>query len=110
MAHSAKEFRHDLESIQFKLARIPVLSGIDPNGTVEPFVIKQRLLQQISQPVRWQAVSLQLVTQGIERVVEIGPGKFLGSLIKHTCPSLVVESCSNVVQLNQFSREFVTAH
>ena len=109
MAHSAEEFRRDLESMHFELARIPVLSGLEPNSTVEPFVIKQHLLQQISQPVRWQVVSQQLVTQGIERVVEIGSGKFLGSLIRSTCPSLVVESCSFVAQLNQFSRELVKA-
>lgn len=97
MAQSAAEFRQVLESVPFELAQMPILSSVEPFATLEPSILKQRLVQQIVEPVRWRAISLKLVEEGIERVIEIGPGKFLSGLIKQTSPSLVVENVSNIV-------------
>lgn len=107
MAHSAAEFRQVLEAVPFEFAQIPVLSGVEPVVTQEASRLKQRLLQQITAPVKWRAVSLELAAQSIERVVEIGPGKFLSSLTQQTCPSLVTDNISNVAQATEFSQHLV---
>jgi [acyl-carrier-protein] S-malonyltransferase len=49
--------------------------------------------------VRWREISLQLPQQGIERVVEIGPGKVLTGIIKRTCPELALVNISSLTDL-----------
>ena len=57
-------------------------------------ILKERLTRQMTGSVRWREIMLQLPVQGIERVVEIGPGKVLTGLIKRTCPELTLENVS----------------
>ncbi|NJL39294.1 MAG: malonyl CoA-acyl carrier protein transacylase, partial [Leptolyngbyaceae cyanobacterium SM1_4_3] len=47
----------------------------------------------------WREISLRLPQEGIEQVIEIGPGKVLTGLIKRTCPELKLENISTVAEL-----------
>lgn len=99
MADAAAEFQLVLDLVSFNDARIPVLSNVEPTATTEANVLRDRLTRQMTGPVRWREISLQLATSGAERVVEIGPGKVLTGLIKRTCPELVLENISNLTDL-----------
>jgi [acyl-carrier-protein] S-malonyltransferase len=99
MAPAATEFQQILDFVEFRLAKIPVLSNVEPSPTTDAEVLKQRLIRQMTGSVRWREISLQLPEVGIERVVEIGPGKVLTGLIKRICPKLVLENVSSVVDL-----------
>ena len=50
-------------------------------------------------PVRWREISLQLSENGIEKVVEIGPGNVLTGLIKRTATGLILENIRNAEEL-----------
>ncbi|MGK7900462.1 MAG: ACP S-malonyltransferase [Hormoscilla sp.] len=99
MAPVATEFQKLLESVSFADARIPVLSNVEPVPATAAVVLKQRLKQQITGSVRWREICLQLPQSGMERVVEIGPGKVLTGLIKRTCPELLLENVSGLADL-----------
>lgn len=99
MAGAAEEFRQVLASISFSTAQVPVLSNVEPTPTIAAGSLKQRLLQQMTGSVRWRETSLQLSEAGIERVVEIGPGKVLTGLIKRMCPNLILENVSSIADL-----------
>lgn len=99
MAKAAAEFQEILESVPFADAKVPVLSNVDPTPTVEAAILKQRLSQQMTGSVRWREISLALPSQGIDRLVEIGPGKVLTGLIKRTCPDLMLENVSSAADL-----------
>jgi [acyl-carrier-protein] S-malonyltransferase len=92
MAAAAAEFQDILESIEFQPAFVPVLSNVEPVPSVDGTVLKQRLMQQMTGGVRWREISLALPENGIERVVEIGPGNVLTGLIKRMCPDLILEN------------------
>ncbi|HEY9846895.1 MAG TPA: hypothetical protein V6D03_11945, partial [Candidatus Caenarcaniphilales bacterium] len=85
--------------VRFESAQIPVLSNVEPTPAIAAEVLKQRLLQQMTGSVRWREISLKLAEAGIERVVEVGPGKVLINLIKRTCPDLVLETVGSVAAL-----------
>ena len=99
MAAAAAQFQEVLASIQFQSAQVPVLSNVEPTPTVDASVLKQRLTQQITGSVRWREISQRLPDEGIQRVVEIGPGTVLTGLIKRTCPDLTLENVCSVADL-----------
>jgi [acyl-carrier-protein] S-malonyltransferase len=99
MASVAAEFQLALKSARFSDAKMLVLSNAEPSATTSAGTLKQRLSQQMTKGVRWREISLQLPQQGIDRVVEIGPGKVLTGLIKRTCPDLALVNVSSFADL-----------
>ena len=99
MAAAAAQFQDVLESVPFNSAQVPVLSNVEPIPTDDAAVLKERLTRQITGSVRWRETSERLAFEGIERVVEIGPGKVLTGLIGRTCPDLVCENLSSIAEL-----------
>jgi [acyl-carrier-protein] S-malonyltransferase len=99
MKAAATEFQEVLDSVIFKSATIPVLSNVDPIPAVEAETLKQRLSQQMTGSVRWREICLQLAENGMEKVVEIGPGNVLTGLIKRTAPSLILQNIRNAAEL-----------
>jgi [acyl-carrier-protein] S-malonyltransferase len=94
MAPAAEEFQQILETVTFADAKVPVLSNVEPVPATGAAILKERLTRQMTGSVRWREIMLQLPVQGIDRVVEIGPGKVLTGLIKRTCPDLSLENVS----------------
>lgn len=99
MAAAAAEFQDILKLVEFQPAVIPVLSNVDPVPSTDAKIIKQRLSQQMTGSVRWREISLELATQGIEQVAEIGPGNVLTNLIKRTTPDLILKNIRNAAEL-----------
>ncbi|MBF2048989.1 MAG: ACP S-malonyltransferase [Leptolyngbya sp. IPPAS B-1204] len=99
MAGAAAEFQEVLDQVEFRSARVPVLSNVDPTPATDAEVLKDRLNRQMTGSVRWREISLQMPEAGIERVVEVGPGKVLTGIIKRTCPTLELVNVSTLSEL-----------
>ncbi|MEA5575648.1 ACP S-malonyltransferase [Anabaena sp. UHCC 0451] len=99
MAAAAEEFQAILEKTDFQTAAIPVSSNVDPVPEIDANILKQRLIQQMTGSVRWREISLQLPENGIEKVVEIGPGNVLTGLIKRTASGLILENIRHAAEL-----------
>jgi [acyl-carrier-protein] S-malonyltransferase len=88
MDPAVEPFRAAVESIEIREPRVPVYSCV----TAEPFDdIRQRLVEAITQPVRWLDVMRALDARGVTEFVETGPGKVLTNLVKK---SLAPEAAS----------------
>ncbi len=99
MADAAAQFQEVLESVPFTDAQVPVLSNVEPLPAVDAATLKNRLQRQMTGSVRWREITMQLPVENIERVVEIGPGKVLTSLIKRMCPNLALENVGSLTEL-----------
>jgi len=71
-----------LEGMRVKNLKVPVVSNVE--AEINPFKdrVKELLVAQVSSPVRWEESMQRMVENGIEQVVEIGPGKVLCGLMK----------------------------
>ena len=71
-----------LRAVAWQTPRVPVVTNVEakPNGDAARVV--PLLLEQVTAPVRWIECVQELVRQGVTRVVEVGPGKVLGGLVK----------------------------
>lgn len=94
MAAAASEFQQVLETVTFNTATIPVLSNVEPVPTVDAATLKDRLTRQMTGGVRWRETVQHFVEEGVQQVVEIGPGNVLTGLIKRTSPDLGLENIS----------------
>ncbi|MGB3138365.1 MAG: ACP S-malonyltransferase [Nodosilinea sp.] len=103
MSDAAATFQQVLESTAFATAQVPVLSNVDPTPSTDGAVLKQRLVQQMTGPVRWREITLALPKLGVDTVVEVGPGNVLTGLIKRTCRELALVNVSSLEQVEKLS-------
>lgn len=96
MAEAAEAFESVLAKVTFQDAKVPVMSNVDPSPQTSAGELKARLRQQMTGSVRWREISLNLPEQGIESVIEVGPGKVLTGLIKRTCKGLALKNVSSL--------------
>lgn len=100
MAPVAKEFEQLLKTTKFSDAKCLVVSNVEPTPTTDGQLIKSRLMQQMLRGVRWREIAQQLPLEGIEKVVEIGPGKVLTGLIKRMTSNLTLENVSALADIS----------
>ncbi|MGD1804065.1 ACP S-malonyltransferase [Dapis sp. BLCC M126] len=101
MESASREFQQVLESVEFTNAKVPIISNFEPTPTTDAGIIKQHLEQQMTNGVRWRETSLEMEKEGIEKVIEIGPGKVLTGLIKRTCQDLKLVNVSSLEQIGK---------
>lgn len=77
-----------LANIKISSPKIPVIHNVDVEISSHPDDIRERLVQQLFMPVRWVETVQRLKSDGIQQVIECGPGKVLTGLIKRIEPEL----------------------
>ena len=103
MADAAAKFAAIVNSTTFNDAEVPVISNVEPNdATTSGQVLRDRLSQQMTSPVRWREICLYLAAQGYEQAIEVGSGKVLTGLVKRTAPSLALVNVSTLEQAIAF--------
>lgn len=79
-----------LESVPIAETRYPVVANVDarPHGSAAQ--VRDRLVRQVSSPVRWQDCVRALGELGVNRFVEVGPKNVLAGLIRRILPEAAV--------------------
>jgi [acyl-carrier-protein] S-malonyltransferase len=71
-----------LAEVEMRPARVPVWSNVDAQPHTAPEEIRQLLVRQVLQPVRWEETLRGLLAAGVDQFHEIGPGRVLAGLLK----------------------------
>ena len=81
MAGAVEEFEAALATVEFDEPELPVYSCI----TAAPFDdIRARLAEALVSTVRWRETLHALFDSGARRFVDVGPGRVMCGLVKHT--------------------------
>jgi len=83
----------DLEQLTFGDPKFPVVTNVDARITTAPAGLRDALVRQVSAPVRWVESMQLLIENGVDKVVEVGPGKVLSGLMRQTSRDI---KCLNV--------------
>ena len=89
MKPAADKLAADLQAITFSVPSIPVINNVDVKTETSADAIKEALVRQLYQPVRWVEIVQSMVSQGVDHILECGPGKVLWGLNKRIDKSLV---------------------
>jgi [acyl-carrier-protein] S-malonyltransferase len=99
MKPAAEKFAGDLASVEMQAPAIPVLQNFGHVKESDTEQIRQNLVSQIFNPVPWVDTINQFATDGISKVLEIGPGKVLNGLNKRIQPDMEVASANDNASL-----------
>ncbi len=82
MKPAAEKFAEALEQTAIELPRIPVIQNVNAEIATDVAQLRQALTAQLYQSVQWTRSMQYLQDQGIQYVVECGPGTVLSNLAK----------------------------
>lgn len=89
---ASDRLREHLEEFHFAVPEIPVINNVDVAIVSDPAGIKDALVRQAANPVRWVETVQLMAAGGVSHVVECGPGKVLAGLTKRINADLVGEA------------------
>lgn len=88
MKPAADRLAEQLAAVEFRKPSIPVVQNINGRAARESGEMRENLLKQLYMPVQWVDTIYCMRDFGIAKVVECGPGKVLGGLIKRIHPGM----------------------
>lgn len=99
MEPAAKRLETVLEPIPIGAFNCPVVGNVEALPYQEPERVKPLLVEQVCAPVCWDESVLKMRELGVERYVEIGPGKVLSGLAKRIAKGSKVQNICDVDSL-----------
>lgn len=99
MKPAADKLAAALENIEFQAPLFPVINNVDVKTEVSPEAIRSALVRQLYNPVRWTESVEFMAAEGIELLLEVGPGKVLTGLTKRIVDTLIAAPVNDVATL-----------
>lgn len=106
MEPAAIELKQDLDDIDFAPLSVPLFTNVDAKPITDGAEAKDALERQVASPVRWEESIEGMVSAGVTRFVEVGPGKVLSGLVKKIAKDVetyAVSSPEGVTRLREAS-------
>ena len=82
MSKATEIMKKHINELNFKEGTNNLVSNVTAKNLSDPNQIKNLLIQQIENRVRWRESILNMINENINQFIEIGPGKVLSGLIK----------------------------
>ena len=105
MRPAAEGLAEALEDVEIRPPEYPVVSNVDARPADEPDAIKQRLVAQVTSPVRWCESIQYLLACGADEFYEIGPGRVLAGLMRRIDSARRVRSINSADALAKLAGE-----
>ncbi|MBR4853513.1 MAG: ACP S-malonyltransferase [Alistipes sp.] len=96
MEAARAELEQAISEVEFHTPVCPIYQNVDAQPQSEPEAIKANIIAQLTAPVRWTQIAKNMIADGYDNFLELGPGAVLQGLIKKVSPEANVESKSNM--------------
>ena len=100
MQEASVKFSEILDDCEIKDAKIPVFTNVDAEPTTSAIRFKAKMTAQIYSSVMWTQTIEKMAADGVDTIVEIGPGKVLAGLVKKINPAINVLNVFDADSLN----------
>ena len=92
MEPARQELAEAIDSTEVKGPRCAIYQNVPATPVVKPDVIKDNLVKQLTAPVRWTQTMQNMIANGADEAIEVGPGKVLQGLFKKIDRGFAVSS------------------
>ncbi len=82
LKEAGKKLGEELEKMEIQTFAIPYVTNVTAQYVTESDHVKNLLVKQVSSSVRWQQCVEQMINDGVDTFIEIGPGKTLTGFLK----------------------------
>jgi [acyl-carrier-protein] S-malonyltransferase len=86
MKPAERRLEPELRALRVRPPEVPVVANVDAEMKRDAPAAIDALVQQVSSPVRWEAVVRRLALEGATTYVEVGPGTVLSGLVRKIHP------------------------
>lgn len=102
MASAREKLAAVLDGVEFKSPAMPVLANVSGKPHAgDPAAIKEAMLRQVTETVRWSDCVKAAIGSGAGRFVEFGPGKVLSGLVKRIDKGVATLNVQDAASLEQ---------
>ena len=105
MKKATIEMENKILDTNFKDPSISIISNVTASPQNNSEEIKKLLIHQIEKPVRWRESVLNMIDLGINRFIEIGPGKVLSGLIKRIDRNIKLNQVNNLTDIKNITND-----
>ena len=95
MSKATDIMKEELAKLSFKKGENSLISNITANEIFNANELKDLLVKQIENRVRWRESVINMIEKGVDQFIEIGPGKVLSGLVKRINKDVEVISINN---------------
>ena len=96
---ATETMREELSKLNFKKGNNPLISNITADEIFNADQLKDLLIKQIENRVRWRESTINMINKGVNQFIEIGPGKVLSGLVKRINKEVEVSSINSEVEI-----------
>lgn len=90
MQPAAEDLAEAINKTDFRKPFCPIYQNVSAKPSVEPEIIRENLLKQLTAPVRWTQSVQNMIADGATEFYEFGPGDVLKGLIRKINPDVTV--------------------
>lgn len=101
MAPAAQRLEQVLARVAVAPFAFPVVTNVEATPCDQPERVKPLLVKQVCEPVRWDASIEHCAALGVDRYLEVGPGKVLSGLIKRIHRGAAMDQVADVDSLKR---------
>jgi [acyl-carrier-protein] S-malonyltransferase len=109
MKEAAIKLKTYLGAINFKTGNVKVIHNVDADYAEDIEAVKTKLVEQLYMPVLWTDSVTKMKDSGVERLIELGPGKVLAGLTRRIDKSLTASAIIDVNSLKSTIEEISNA-
>jgi [acyl-carrier-protein] S-malonyltransferase len=94
-----------IASLKFNPPQVPIIANTSAQPLTTAADVKEELLRQLTNSVRWQASVEYMISNGVDTFIEIGPGRVLSGLIRRTSKTAHTVNLGDARAINGFGMQ-----
>lgn len=94
MEPARAELEEAIKSTHFNMPVCPVYQNVNAQPSSDPEAIKTNLVAQLTSPVKWTQIVINMIAGGATSFTEVGPGSVLQGLIKKVNKDILTEAAT----------------
>lgn len=107
LKEAGEHLRKEIDEMEFGELKIPYMTNVTAEYVTDIKQTKTLLERQVSAPVRWQESMEQMIADGVDTFVEIGPGRTLHGFLKKINKEVQVYNIGTWEEMEQVTEALV---
>lgn len=105
MSDATNKMRNKISETEFSDPNVEIVSNVTAKPLGNSKEIKKLLVDQIEKPVRWRESVINIINTGVNKFIEIGPGKVLSGLVKRIDRNIDLNQVNNLLDIKNLEND-----